>query len=90
MKALHPDYWKGYQAGIKNTVRTMLYLIAYVLHSKRGWKKDSILSVLGHIQDTFDSIDKGYETVEGVIQILRDEVDLNEFRRPKQIKTRAR
>lgn len=61
--------------GIKQAVEAMFVVVAYELH-RRGWKKESIKQFLGRMDYSFDSIGKDYIGLQGMWEILKEELDL--------------
>lgn len=51
--------------------------VAIVLHDKFGFGEVRLKRVLAEIEDTFDSIEKGYVKIEDIKKVILDECKVN-------------
>lgn len=69
------DKNQNYERGINDGVYSMMLIIAYVL-SRYGYKGRKIEQIIHSIQDTAESINKGYCSKEDIAQCLLEEYDI--------------
>ena len=68
---------EGYTEGVTGTVENYSAVVLLCLKDKFGFTSKQLQDVAWHINDTFDSIEKGYLSLEDIIQTLKEEDDLD-------------
>lgn len=68
---------EGYTEGVTGTVENYSAVVLLCLKDKFGFTSKQLQNVAWHINDTFDSVEKGYLSLEDIIQTLEEEDDLD-------------
>jgi dGTP triphosphohydrolase len=68
---------EGYTEGVTGTVENYSAVVLLCLKDKFGFTSKQLQDVAWHINDTFDSVEKGYLSLEDIIQTLKEEDDLD-------------
>lgn len=68
---------EGYTEGVTGTVENYSAVVLLCLKDKFGFTSKQLQNVAWHINDTFDSVEKGYLSLEDIIQTLKEEDDLD-------------
>lgn len=68
---------EGYTEGVTGTVENYSAVMLLCLKDKFGFTSKQLQDVAWHINDTFDSVEKGYLSLEDIIQTLKEEDDLD-------------
>lgn len=67
---------REYNKGIKDSVYTMIVVVAYVL-CRYGYKGRRIKQIINSIADVADSINKGYVTHKDLEDVMLEEYDIH-------------
>lgn len=51
--------------------------LALCLHDKLGFNKEKALKFMGEVQEIFDSVEKGYLSLEDITETVREELDIH-------------
>lgn len=68
---------EGYTEGVTGAVENYSAVVLLCLKDKFGFTSKQLQDVAWHINDTFDSVEKGYLSLEDIIQTLKEEDDLD-------------
>ena len=68
---------EGYTQGVTGTIENYSAVVLLCLKDKFNFTTGQLQDVAKCIDDTFDSIDKGYLSLDDIIQILKEEDDLD-------------
>lgn len=68
---------EGYTEGVTGTVENYSAVVLLCLKDKFGFTSKQLQDVAWHINDTFDSVEKGYLSLDDIIQTLKEEDDLD-------------
>ncbi len=77
LKAKQEGYTKGVTKGVTGTVENYSAVVLLCLKDKFGFTSKQLQDVAWHINDTFDSVEKGYLSLEDIIQTLKEEDGLD-------------
>lgn len=65
------------QTSVHFTVSAYSVAVATVLHDKFGFGEVRLKRAMAHIEDTFDSINKGYAKIDDLKKVILDECKVN-------------
>lgn len=68
---------EGYTKGVTGTIENYSAVVLLCLKDKFNFTTGQLQDVAKCIDDTFDSIEKGYLSVDDIIQTLKEEDDLD-------------
>lgn len=68
---------QGYKDGIKFTVKNYNAVLLLCLKDKFNFSTEQLGEVVVLVNGTFDSVCKGYLTLEDIVETLREEDDIN-------------
>lgn len=68
---------EGYTKGVTGTIENYSAVVLLCLKDKFNFTTGQLQDVANYIDDTFDSIDKGYLSLDDIIQTLKEEDDLD-------------
>jgi len=68
---------EGYTEGVTGTVENYSAVVLLCLKDKFNFTSEQLQDVAWHINDTFDSVEKGYLSLEDIIQTLKEEDGLD-------------
>ena len=68
---------EGYTKGVTDTIENYSAVVLLCLKDKFNFTTGQLQDVANYIDDTFDSIDKGYLSLDDIIQTLKEEDDLD-------------
>lgn len=55
---------------------TMMAAFALQLHDKHGWGKKRLQELITEVGDTFDSVNKGYLSLDDIVETVENEIGL--------------
>lgn len=68
---------EGYTKGVTGTVENYSAVVLLCLKDKFNFTSEQLQDVAWYINDTFDSVEKGYLSLEDIIQTLKEEDGLD-------------
>ena len=68
---------EGYTKGVTDTIENYSAVVLLCLKDKFNFTPGQLQDVANYIDDTLDSIDKGYLSLDDIIQTLKEEDDLD-------------
>ena len=68
---------EGYTKGVTSTIENYSAVVLLCLKDKFNFTTGQLQDVANYIDDTLDSIDKGYLSLDDIIQTLKEEDDLD-------------
>ena len=68
---------EGYTKGVTGTIENYSAVVLLCLKDKFNFTTGQLQDVANYIDDTFDSIEKGYLSLDDIIQTLKEEDDLD-------------
>jgi hypothetical protein len=68
---------EGYTEGVTGTVENYSAVVLLCLKDKFGFTSKQLQDVAWYINDTFDSVEEGYLSLEDIIQTLKEEDGLD-------------
>lgn len=68
---------EGYTKGVTGTVENYSAVVLLCLKDKFDFTTKQLQEVAWYINDTFDSVEKGYVSLDDIIQTLKEEDDLD-------------
>lgn len=68
---------EGRQEGMKFTIENYSYVLLLCLKDKFDFSTEELQEVSEYINDTFDSIDEGYLSLEDIQNVLEEENDMD-------------
>lgn len=68
---------EGYTKGVTGTVENYSAVVLLCLKDKFNFTSEQLQDVAWCIDDTFDSVEKGYLSLDDIIQTLKEEDDLD-------------
>ena len=68
---------EGYTKGVTSTIENYSAVVLLCLKDKFNFTPEQLQDVANYIDDTLDSIDKGYLSLDDIIQTLKEEDDLD-------------
>lgn len=68
---------EGYTKGVTGTVENYSAVVLLCLKDKFNFTTEQLQEVAWSINDTFDSVEKGYVSLDDIIQTLKEEEDLD-------------
>lgn len=77
LKAKQEGYTKGVAKGVTGTVENYSAVVLLCLKDKFNFTSEQLQDVAWYINDTFDSVEKGYLSLEDIIQTLKEEDGLD-------------
>lgn len=77
LKAKQEGYTKGVTKGVTGTVENYSAVVLLCLKDKFNFTSKQLQDVAWYINDTFDSVEKGYLSLEDIIQTLKEENGLD-------------
>lgn len=77
LKAKQEGYTKGVTKGVTGTVENYSAVVLLCLKDKFNFTSEQLQDVAWYINDTFDSVEKGYLSLEDIIQTLKEEDGLD-------------
>jgi len=77
LKAKQEGYAKGVTKGVTGTVENYSAVVLLCLKDKFNFTSEQLQDVAWYINDTFDSVEKGYLSLEDIIQTLKEEDGLD-------------
>lgn len=77
LKAKQEGYTKGVTKGVTGTVENYSAVVLLCLKDKFNFTSEQLQDVAWYINDTFDSVEKEYLSLEDIIQTLKEEDGLD-------------
>jgi len=77
LKAKQEGYTKGVTKGVTGTVENYSAVVLLCLKDKFNFTSEQLQDVAWYINDTFDNVEKGYLSLEDIIQTLKEEDGLD-------------
>ena len=77
LKAKQEGYTKGVTKGVTGTVENYSAVVLLCLKDKFNFTSEQLQDIAWYINDTFDSVEKGYLSLEDIIQTLKEEDGLD-------------
>ena len=56
--------------------KSLFAVVGMYMHDKYGWGTQRISKMMEYVNTQFDAINEGYLTVDDVLKVLKDEVDI--------------
>lgn len=68
---------EGYTKGVTGAVEHYSAVVLLCLKDKFDFTTEQLQDISFYVNDTFDSIEKGYLSLDDIIQTLKEEIDLD-------------